>query len=102
MIRAPPSGGYPQGGGGGRGGGGGGGGGGFGGGRGGGRDSDQNNFEGRPGDWKCQLPECGNTNFAWRNECNKCHKTREECGAGSGDGGGRGGGGYGGGGRGGG
>ena len=58
MVRAPPSGGYP--GGGGRGGGRGGdrggrgfGGGRGGGGRGGGRDGgEQSNFQGRPGDWR--------------------------------------------------
>ena len=24
----------------------------------------------RPGDWECH--HCPNTNFSWRNECNKC------------------------------
>jgi len=31
--------------------------------------------------------DCGNTNFAWRNECNRCHAERPE-GAGGGGGGG--------------
>merc|ERR1719382_1007090 len=117
MIKAPPAGGFgaPRGGGGGFGGGRGGGdrgggfrggdrdggrgggrGGGFGGGRGGGRGGgDQANFSGRPGDWQCSILDCGNTNFAWRNECNKCQAPKPE-GAG-GDSGGRGGGGFGGG-----
>merc|ERR1719464_1479075 len=109
MIKAPPAGGFgaPRGGGGGFGGGRGGGdrdggrgggrGGGFGGGRGGGGrgGGDQANFSGRPGDWQCSILDCGNTNFAWRNECNKCQAPKPE-GAG-GDSGGRGGGGFGGG-----
>merc|ERR1719356_652006 len=76
MVRAPPSGGYP-GSRGGRGGGDRGRGsfGGRGGGRGGrdGRDGEQSNFQGRPGDWRCSNVDCGNSNFSWRNECNKCH-----------------------------
>ena len=28
------------------------------------------------GDWNC--PHCGNLNFSFRNECNKCHFTRTE------------------------
>ena len=26
----------------------------------------------RPGDWQCSVVDCGNTNFSWRNKCNKC------------------------------
>ena len=26
----------------------------------------------RPGDWQCPILDCGNTNFAWRNDCLKC------------------------------
>ncbi|CAH1957878.1 unnamed protein product [Acanthoscelides obtectus] len=54
--------------------------GGGGGGGGGGRDR-----EGRDGDWKCPNPDCGNTNFAWRNQCNRCSEAKPE-GAGGGDG----------------
>merc|ERR1719242_208068 len=73
MIKAPPAGGF-------------GGGRGRGGGDRGGRDRDggQANFSARPGDWTCPLVDCGNTNFSWRNECNKCQQPKPE-GAGGGD-----------------
>merc|ERR1719320_863678 len=92
MIKAPPGG--MGGRGGGFGGRGGGGRGGFGGGRGGDRGGGGGGSMGgagpgnaRPGDWQCAIPSCGNTNFAWRQEYNKCQKSKEECLAG-GDGGG--------------
>jgi len=31
--------------------------------------------------------DCGNTNFAWRNECNRCHTARPESAGGGGGGG---------------
>lgn len=54
---------------GGGGGGGGRGGGRFGGGGGGGGGGAGGNVQPRDGDWKCS--SCNNTNFAWRNECNR-------------------------------
>ncbi|KAK9886051.1 hypothetical protein WA026_014834 [Henosepilachna vigintioctopunctata] len=71
-------------------GGGGRGGGGFGGrGGGGGRDGGSGgggrDRELRDGDWKCPNPDCSNTNFAWRNQCNRCDEPKPE---GAGDGGG--------------
>lgn len=53
------------------------------GGGGGGRDR-----EGRDGDWKCPNPDCGNTNFAWRNQCNRCDEPKPEGASGGGNGGG--------------
>merc|ERR1719325_362339 len=89
MIKAPPGGMGGRGGGfGGRGGDRGGFGGGRGGDRGGGGSmGGAGPGNARPGDWQCAIPSCGNTNFAWRQECNKCQKSKEECLAG-GDGGG--------------
>uniref|UniRef100_A0A8C4R1W7 FUS RNA binding protein n=1 Tax=Eptatretus burgeri TaxID=7764 RepID=A0A8C4R1W7_EPTBU len=43
---------------------------------------------GREGDWPCPDPSCGNTNFAWRNECNKCRTPRADGGFSRGRGGG--------------
>uniref|UniRef100_A0A6M2CVH2 Putative rna-binding protein fus n=1 Tax=Rhipicephalus microplus TaxID=6941 RepID=A0A6M2CVH2_RHIMP len=50
------------------------GGGGPGGGRGGGPD---NGMGGRDGDWKCPNPACGNNNFSWRVQCNRCSAPRD-------------------------
>ncbi|XP_011300491.1 RNA-binding protein cabeza isoform X3 [Fopius arisanus] len=58
--------------------------------RGGGGD-DRRDSGGRGGDWRCTNPDCGNTNFAWRDECNLCKSSKPE-GAGGGGGGGGGGG----------
>lgn len=44
-------------------------------------------FGGRDGDWKCPNPDCGNTNFAWRQQCNRCSTDKPEgSGGGGGDG----------------
>lgn len=32
------------------------------------------NMEKRPNDWGCE--SCGNTNFSFRQECNRCHTPR--------------------------
>ncbi|EEC20376.1 RNA binding protein, putative [Ixodes scapularis] len=45
-----------------------------GGGRGGGPDG---GMGGRDGDWKCPNPSCGNNNFSWRVQCNRCSAPRE-------------------------
>ncbi|XP_049270552.1 uncharacterized protein LOC119389953 isoform X4 [Rhipicephalus sanguineus] len=50
------------------------GGGGPGGGRGGGPDG---GMGGRDGDWKCPNPACGNNNFSWRVQCNRCSAPRD-------------------------
>lgn len=33
---------------------------------------------GRSGDWTCPNPDCGNQNFSWRNECNRCKAPKPE------------------------
>jgi len=53
--------------------------------------------ESRDGDWPCPGAGCGNSNFAWRDACNRCQTARPEgysgVKEGGGGGGGRGGGG---------
>ncbi|XP_046801985.1 RNA-binding protein cabeza isoform X2 [Lucilia cuprina] len=66
------------------------------GGSGGGGPGGNNNVAPREGDWKCS--SCNNTNFAWRNECNRCKTPKSGDEGGSGGGRGGGGGNYGGGG----
>ncbi|KAL6259458.1 hypothetical protein P5V15_009378 [Pogonomyrmex californicus] len=63
--------------------------------RGGGGD-DRRDSGGRGGDWRCSNPDCGNTNFAWRDQCNLCKSAKPEGLGYGGGGGGRGGGGRGG------
>ncbi|XP_019895178.2 RNA-binding protein cabeza isoform X2 [Musca domestica] len=63
---------------------------------GGGGGGGNNNVAPREGDWRCS--SCNNTNFAWRNECNRCKTPKGDDDGGNNAGGGRGGGGYGGGG----
>ncbi|CAG5128410.1 unnamed protein product, partial [Candidula unifasciata] len=40
---------------------------------------------GRDGDWTCD--DCGNTNFSWRDSCNRCHSSKPGGDGGSGGGG---------------
>lgn len=43
-------------------------------------------FGGREGDWRCPNPDCANTNFSWRQQCNRCNEDKPaEVGAGDGD-----------------
>jgi len=48
---------------------------------------------GQEGDWPCPSSDCGNVNFAWRNECNRCQTPISGGGGGGGGYRGRGGGG---------
>ncbi|KAL3247377.1 hypothetical protein MRX96_057099 [Rhipicephalus microplus] len=36
-----------------------------------------NGMGGRDGDWKCPNPACGNNNFSWRVQCNRCSAPRD-------------------------
>ena len=45
--------------------------------RGGGR-KDRNQSEAREGDWTCK--QCGNSNFAFRTECNRCGRNKDDSG----------------------
>lgn len=54
------------------------------GGRGGGRGGG-GGFAGRAGDWKCENNSCGNNNFAWRNNCNRCNEPKPDGAGGGGD-----------------
>jgi len=73
----------------------GGGGGGFRGGQGGGRGGGAGGIErgkgfvaNKEGDWTCPKPNCGNSNFARRQECNRCKEPRPRDGGNQGGGGG--------------
>ena len=60
-----------------------------GGGRGGGPPSSGgNDIPGRDGDWRCGESSCGNMNFSWRSECNRCKTPRPDLTGGSMSGGG--------------
>lgn len=43
-------------------------------------------YGGREGDWKCPNPDCGNTNFSWRQQCNRCNEDKPADAGGSGGG----------------
>lgn len=42
---------------------------------------------GREGDWRCAESSCGNMNFSWRSECNRCKTPRSDLTGGPGPGG---------------